>query len=544
MSITSGFFDAIETSNGVFDRTYSSADYCDNLATIIKNGVRYSADDDLKVSASGSDMSIIINAGRAWINGHYVFNDVEFDELTVATAPVGIYSRIDRVVARLDTSLTAREISFAIVTGQASETPVAPALQRSGDVYEICLATILVNAGITAITNDMITDTRADNDVCGWAASVTPAIMSLLKQFVYSETLESDTTTFDFNIPQFKADEPQIVDVYVNGAFKVAGVDYTRNANEITFTEEQTAGTVVTVVLKISVDGTGILSVVDEITELQNAVAALEHDEEYIYHCNGETDNVQLSAIAQAWLTGGSDYSTKRIRIVGGNIGITNAYDGNGDETIPFVWFKLGLGASTNRRIVFDFSNAGQINVPIAANTYNDIFAGNDVSIVGASVIANQTDGDTNINMFADSTGAIYAENCRFWVNASLASVIATNGTFRNCRASVSVTSADAFCFYPASTGIIRVFGGEYYAYSNSDETSAVLNVDDADAVGILYAVNCPSVSRSGFVQTYAVTASAGKVSITDTITILNINAPSGVVNVRGTLAVNKAGLM
>lgn len=542
MSVTSGFFDAIETSNNVFDREYSSADYCDNLATIIKNGVRYSSDNDLNVSA-GSGMTVNIAAGRAWINGHYVYNDAPLN-MNIATAPAGVYARIDRVVARLNTAITAREITFAIVQGAASENPVAPALTRAGDVYEICLATIRINAGVTSITNSMITDTRADNSVCGWAASVTPAIMSLLKQFVYSETLESPATIFDFNIPQFDADEPQIVDVYVNGAFKVQGVDYTRNGNVITFSSSQPLGTVITVVLKISVDGTGILSVVDEITELQNAVAALGHDEEYIYNCNGATDNVLLSAIAQTWLTGGNDYATKRIRIVGGNIGVTAAYEGDGTQNDPFVWFKFGTGTNTNRRIVFDFSNAGQITIPVDANTYNNVFGGNSYSVIAADVIANQSTGTTGVNMFGSSTGAIYAENCRFWITATAASAIATNGTFRNCRGSVSVTDGDAFCFYPASTGIVRVFGGEYYAYSDDSDESAVLNVDDADAVGILYAVNCPSISRSGFVQSYAVTASAGKVSITDTITILNINAPSGVVNVRGTLAVNKAGLM
>lgn len=558
MSITSGFFNALETSNGEFDRVYSSADYSDNLATIIKNGVRYSNENDLKVSASGSDMSININAGRAWINGHYVYNDIDFDELTVATAPVGVYSRIDRVVARLDTSITAREITFAIVTGQASETPVAPALTRSGDIYEIGLATILVNAGITAITNNMITDTRADNDVCGWAASVTPAVMSLLKQFVYSETLESAATTFVFDIPQFKADEPQIVDVYVNGAFKVQNVDYTRRANTITFAEEQPAGTVVTVVLKISIDGTGITSVVDEITELQNNVADIEREideiqqESYIYVCNGETDNVRLSEIAQEWFNGGNDNKTMLIRVVGGNIGITAAYQGDGTANNEYIWFMLGAPTNSNRRIVFDFSNAGQINVPVEGvvsfperTTYNEIFAGFNYSVIGADVIATELEGDsTTINMFCDCEGAIYAENCRFWINTTAQSCIAKNGTFRNCRGSVSVTSAPAFCFYPSATGLIRVFGGEYYAYSNSENLSAVLNVSAADAVGIFYGVNCPSVSRAGFIQQYAVNATAGKVSITDTITILNINAPSGVVNVRGTLAVNKAGLM
>ena len=558
MSITSGFFDAIETSNGEFDRVYSSADYCDNLATVIKNGVRYSNDNDLNVRASGSDMSIIIKPGRAWINGHYVYNDVDFDELTVATAPVGIYSRIDRVVARLDTSLTAREITFAIVTGQASENPQPPALTREDDIYEIGLATIQVNAGVTAITNNMITDTRADNNVCGWAASVTPAIMSLLKQFVYSETLEVDASTFVFNIPQFKADEPQIVDVYVNGAFKVQNVDYTRFANTITFAEEQPAGTVITVVLKVSIDGTGITSVIDEITELQNDVANIEREideieqESYTYVCNGTNDNVRLSEIAQEWFSGENEEKTKLIRVVGGNIGITAAYQGNGNENNPFVWFKLGASTNSRRRIIFDFSNAGQINVPVEGfisfperTYYNEIFSGCNYSVINADVIANETgDGDdTAIKMFGDCTGAIYAENCRFWINTSGAATIATNGTFKQCRGSVCSDHDNAYCFNPASTGIIRVFGGEYYAYVKTG-SSAVLYVNAADAVGILYAVNCPEVSRTYYGQNYAVNAIAGKVSITDTMTILAINAPSSVVNVRGTLAVNKPGLM
>ena len=457
MSLSSGFFDALETSNGVFDRTYSSADYCDNLATIINNGVRYSSEDDLKVSAGG-DMTLTVNPGRAWINGHYLFNDIEYNDLTVDTAPTGVYSRIDRVVARLDTSITARSIILDVVKGTASENPAAPDLTRSGTIYEISLATITLNAGVTSITDSMITDTRADATVCGWASAVTG---------------------------------------------------------------------------KVS----------EDLAELKEAVDAVTIDDDYIYTCNGATDNVELSAIAAAWLNGGTDYATKKIRVVGGNIGVTAANSGSGTQSAPFNWFNLGVSASTNRRIIFDFSNAGAVELPIESGTYNNIFAGNDITIIGAQIIANQTGADTNINGFSESTGAIYAENCRFWINASLESVIASNGTFRNCRGSIAITGANAFCFNPAATGIIRVFGGEYYAYTTT-ETSAVLSVNDADAVGILYAVNCPSATRTGFEQSYAVTATAGKVSITDTITILDINAPSGVVNVRGTLAVNKPGLM
>ncbi|MGN1057933.1 MAG: hypothetical protein ACI4Q7_01070 [Candidatus Avelusimicrobium sp.] len=93
MALNSGFFDSLLV-NGEYDRPYSAADYCDNLATVIKNGVRYSADDDLKVS-EGNGMALTVSAGRAWINGHFLHNDTDYTELTIGTAPTGSNSRID-----------------------------------------------------------------------------------------------------------------------------------------------------------------------------------------------------------------------------------------------------------------------------------------------------------------------------------------------------------------------------------------------------------------------------------------------------------------
>ena len=42
-----------------------------------------------------------------------------------------------------------------------------------------------------------------------------------------------------------------------------------------------------------SIDGTGILSVANEITALQNAVAQLNAADECVYKCNGADDNVK-----------------------------------------------------------------------------------------------------------------------------------------------------------------------------------------------------------------------------------------------------------
>lgn len=542
MSQQSGFFDAVETSDGVFDREYLSADYCDNLATVIKNGVRYSNDNDLEVTAAGT-MALNVAPGRAWIDGHYYYNDTPYTGLTISTAPVGNFKRIDRVVLRLDTSIAVRSIYLAIVEGTAASEPIAPPLTRTGTIYELCLANITVPAGATAITAEMITDTRGNNGVCGWAASVSPAIMSLLKQYTYNTTLTGTVNTVAFDIPQYRPDEPCILDVYTNGVLEIRGTDYTVSGTSIIFTQNKVAGTEITVVVQKSIDGEGLASVADEITQIQNTIATLQSDNEYVYNCNGATDNVEISALAQAFLNGGTDYATMKIRVVGGNIGVTNAASGDGSALRHYKWFNIGQTASTNRRVIIDFSNAGQISIPITAGTYNDIFCGNDCYIIGANVSANQTGANTQILMFADSTGAIRAENCRFWINASLNSYIANNGTFVNCRGSVSVTGENAYCFAPSAATLIRIDGGEYYAYCGGQTLiSAVLYCTTAGACGIAYGVNCPSVSRSGFYQKYAIYATGGAVSITDTITTLTVNAPAA--NIRGTLAVNKTGLM
>ena len=253
MAQSSGFFDAIET-NGVYDRTYSAADYCDNLAAVIKTGVvkdSVNTNNDLAVSAN-SDMSVAISTGRAWINGHYYNNDSVIN-LDIAAAPVA-NSRIDSIVLRLDTSTATRSIVAAVITGSAAAEPTPPTLTREGNIYEICLANVLVNAGTTEIINNNITDTRNDNNVCGWAASVSPAVLTLLQQFVWSDTLTEATQTVAFNIPQFRTDVAQIINVYTNGVLEIAGVDYTLNENIITFTNEKAAGSEITVVLQKSVE--------------------------------------------------------------------------------------------------------------------------------------------------------------------------------------------------------------------------------------------------------------------------------------------------
>ncbi len=528
MAQTSGFFDAIET-EGVYDRTYSSADYCDNLATIIKSGVRYSEDDDLKITAANG-MYLTLAAGRAWINGHYFYSDTAETNLLISTAPTGELSRIDAVVLRLDTSEEVRAIYPDIVKGTAAAEPVAPTLTRNDTIYEIALAYVKVNANAREITDDNITDMRSNNSVCGWASSVTPAIMSMLQEYTWREVLTTSTTTITFNIPQFNADggDAVIIDVYTNGILDVAGVDYTRVKNIITFTNTRLAGSEIVVKLKKSIEADGdIEKLTGIVEELQNDMNALNVDQDYIYVCTGINDNIKISNICQKFLNNDVDNAMLKIRVVGGNLGASTPFSGNGSSATPYVWFQLGKTTTTNRRVIIDFSNSGQIAPSIPAGGNNVIFAGKDVNITGAAVQAVETAGATAVKIF-DGLGDIFAQDCFFRINTLSNSYIAQSGTFTNCRGHVACKDAGGYCFPVAPTCAVIINGGEYRAYTGkTDSYSAVLCVWYTNAAGIAESVKAPKITQSGYTQTWFCSAPSGYAVLNHCITQLTNNGNS-----------------
>lgn len=128
----------------------------------------YSAEDDFAVTAAGGT-SVTVSAGVAWIHpdrwtGYSVLCREERTlELPAAD---GIRTRIDRVVLRYDAA--ARQTRLQVLEGTPdSASPTAPAITRTALVYDLCLAEITRPAGSTAITAANLTDTRADETVCG-----------------------------------------------------------------------------------------------------------------------------------------------------------------------------------------------------------------------------------------------------------------------------------------------------------------------------------------------------------------------------------------
>ena len=261
---------------------------------------------------------------------------------------------------RLDNSVAERKIALRYAQGTAANSPAKPEPVRSGSVYELVLADIFVGTNASSV---IVTDTRSDANLCGWVYSTagdnsffvnldrdfsewfkqtrdTLASVTLFKRYEWRTTLSTSAKTVAFSIPQYDA-ETCFIEVYTNGVLVVEGVDFTLNGSIVTFTNSLVAGTEIDVRAYKSIDGRGILSVADEITQLQNQVAAMYGTSNYDYICNGVNDNVKLSEIAKAWLDGGDDYSSKTIRVYG-TFGAQAPFGGDGEFFSPYRWIEVG----------------------------------------------------------------------------------------------------------------------------------------------------------------------------------------------------------
>lgn len=559
MGQRSGFFNAlplIEGNKKILDRKYNANDYNSNLNAIISNGVLRSGDNDLKVTASGG-MGLNINIGRAWIKGHWYINDTVFTDFTVPTAPVGDRSRIDRVVLRLNETKEVRDIYLVYLTGEVAQNPTPPTLTRDEYIYDIALADIKVHPLITSISQNDIADMRADKDLCGWVT--TPigyddyfealdsafhdwfkelrnelAVTTLFKEYKFHKTLESQTNILIFNIPQYDPSGVDIVKIYVNGILEIEGNDYTLENNKITFKTSKIVGTDIDVFVYKSIDGEGLGSVSDEITSLQNQVGLIKNIGEYIYICNGVDDNVQLSKIAKKLLEDNT-FSHFTINIYG-KIGLSVPVDGDGSAVSRYRWFNLGSSTPTDKRITYDFLNCSPIVSTCAEGKEYILFYGADINIKNANVIANADYLTSNITIFSSQTGAVYADSCRFIINAYDNSFISENGTFTNCYGEVNNKQGNSYCFRVQDKNLLRINGGEYRAYTGQNEYNAsVISCDSLEGVIITNGMNCPTVAKTSYYQKNAIKCTAGEGAYNDTITILQIEK-STKQNLRGVI--------
>lgn len=208
------FFNSIDG-----DRVYNARHWADYFIPFFKTGV-FNGDNQI---VAGSGMSVIENKGYAWIDG-YMYHLTDELTLDIETAS-GNMNRIDNIVLRLD--LTKRWIKCFVVTGgyyQGNAIPPEP--ENSATVHEIVLARIRVDAGTTAITQDLITDTRMDQQLCGWVSETVDHIKfeQITAQFdaffaKYQSNILQEYTLYTGKIAEF---EQQALEQYssINADFE------------------------------------------------------------------------------------------------------------------------------------------------------------------------------------------------------------------------------------------------------------------------------------------------------------------------------------
>lgn len=541
------------TSPTGYDRNYNGDDISDWLAFVLTTGV-IKTDTALKVTAAGG-MTVSVGAGRAVINGKGYTNDAA-ETFTVPTAPTGSTNRIDLIVVRFDKNVSKRKTDLVYITGANNNT--VPAIKRDLVYYDLVLAKITVTPNKTTINTGDITDLRGDKEsvvttesgtslgFCPWLVAVKgydDYYDAIVLEYEDEITMSAQGTTVQFNIPQYGWTGVDILNVYTNG-MREKRENYTVGNGTITFNAAKVAGTKVQVVVDKTIDGEGLGTALEQYQELQTIVLNLQNKDGYSYVCNGVNDNVLISNIVKAYLQGGTDYGTMRLRVYG-NIGMTAPVRGNGTTATPYGWFDFNI--ESNRNVIVDFSSCGQISPTITGGTYNVIFhSNNDIHVIGANVVANNTAENTVIRILNTTSGVVHFENCRFWITAYKDSLISLRGNFVNCRGSVANSINNSYCFLPASNGIVRIICGEYYAYSAGGYSSAIVGQSGANAVSILYGVNAPTVARSGYSQTNSIMQyeGGGMVNCTDLVSALPMVVVSGSSNIRGTIALSKAGSM
>ena len=228
MAVTYGFYDS---TGG--DRKYNAEQMGSIFDGIIQDGVYANIGNAFQVrSSSPLSMIIQVDTGRAWLNHTWTLNDAILT-LTVSAAHSSL-KRIDTVV--LEVNGTTRVNGFLIVQGTPSSNPQPPTLTQNpaGKIWQYPLANILVNAGVTTISQANITNrvgTTALPFVTGVLSTFDATQLYSNWATQYDQWIGSKTTEFQ---TWFNSLNAQLQgDVAANMAAKIAALETKTNTMSI-----------------------------------------------------------------------------------------------------------------------------------------------------------------------------------------------------------------------------------------------------------------------------------------------------------------------
>lgn len=169
----SGFFNSNisgydDLGNPIYDRAEEASFFAEFFAAFIGNGVYPNPSTGMQV-VENSTLGALVKPGKCFIDGYFGKVVPGGEEVRFDVADQNL-PRIDRVVARWD--LQEREVELHVLKGIASVNPVAPELTRNSNVYELGIADVRIEKGVSVVTQANITDTRLNPSLCGVVTGV------------------------------------------------------------------------------------------------------------------------------------------------------------------------------------------------------------------------------------------------------------------------------------------------------------------------------------------------------------------------------------
>lgn len=186
------FFNAVETSPGVFDREYVESDFADYFGSVLSTGLLHTDNSPgMSASVEVGTLNTIVAPGKAIMKGHLYENTTP---LTLThSIPEASLDRIDRVVLRLDLRNQSRYVKLFIKEGVPSATPVAPTLQRDNFIHEISLAQIRVRKNTVQLLPTDLVDERLNQQLCGLVYSLISIPTDQLQNYINAKRAELDS---------------------------------------------------------------------------------------------------------------------------------------------------------------------------------------------------------------------------------------------------------------------------------------------------------------------------------------------------------------
>lgn len=248
MSETSGFFEAqwddsltnpiTEEQTGWWDRDYLASQWQEFMQMFLGNGVFVSPVNQCKV-ISGTGLTVIVTPGWAFINGSWYHNDTN---LVINLSPnTTSSSRIDSIKLRYSDST--RSINALGFTGETT-------LVRGESVYDLKIAEVTVPVGAVTISAANITDTRSNENVCGFVKGLVDVVDTndLFSQFdaIFNNwfdtvkdqvtgdlaiTLQREFLELNKNVEDYKNTAQSLIENYVYN-------DYTSEVTNLTFSNK------------------------------------------------------------------------------------------------------------------------------------------------------------------------------------------------------------------------------------------------------------------------------------------------------------------